>query len=97
RKGDGYGAKRGEIRPVEAEPYLFQMQNGEIGPIIEMSSGFHVFRLVERQFAGAQPLDEKTQAQVKKKLQNVILERESKRLVGEMKRRAVIQIVDNDL
>jgi parvulin-like peptidyl-prolyl isomerase len=97
RKGDGYGAKRGEIRPVEVERYLFQMQNGEVGPIVELSSGFHVIRLVERQFAGPQPFDDKTQAQIKRKLQGVILEREYKRQVGEMKRRAVILIVENEL
>ena len=44
------------------------------------------------------PLDaELTQAQIKKKLQSVILEREYKRVVSEMKRRAVILIVDSEL
>jgi len=73
------------------------MHDGEVGPIVELSTGFHVFRLVERQYAGMQPFDEKTQALVKKKLTNVIMEREYKRTLNEMKRRAVIQILDSDL
>jgi len=97
RKGDGYGAKRGEIRPVEAEPYLFQMHEGDLGPIIEISTGYHVFRLVERQYPGLQPFDDKTQALIKRKLSGVIMEREYKRTLNEMKRRAVIQILDSEL
>jgi peptidyl-prolyl cis-trans isomerase SurA len=97
RKGDGYGAKRGEIRPVETEPYLFEMHEGDIGPIVELSTGFHVFRLVERQYPGMQPFDEKTQSLIKKKLTAVIMDREYKRTVDELKRRAVIQVLDNDL
>jgi peptidyl-prolyl cis-trans isomerase SurA len=97
RKGDGCGAKHGEIRPVEAEPYLFQMQESDIGPIVEIPTGFHVFRLVERQYPGLQPFDDKTQALIKKKLSAVIMEREYKRTLNEMKRRAVIQIIDSDL
>jgi hypothetical protein len=72
------------------------MHDGAIGPILEVASGFHVFRLVERQHAGLQPFGEKTQALVRKKLTNVSMERTYKRIVNEMKRRAVIQILDSD-
>lgn len=96
RKGDGYGQKRGEIRPLEVEEHLFAMREGETGPIVEMATGFHVIRLVEREHAGMQPFDEKAQALIKKKLQGIIMEREYKRIVNEMKRRAVIHVLDTE-
>ena len=91
-KGVGCGQHRGEIRPVEVEPYLFQMHEGDIGPVVEVTNGFHVFRLVKRDYAGLRPLDEKTQAEIRRKLENAVFEREYKRLVAELKRKAVIEI-----
>jgi hypothetical protein len=92
--GDGYGQRRGEIRPPEAEAVLFSLKDGQVGPLIEMASGFHVVRLVQREYAGLQPLDEKTQAEIRKKVQNAIGEREYKRILNELKKTASIQIFD---
>ena len=55
-KAEGLGQRRGEIRPLECESYLFQMKPGEVGPVVELPTGFHVFRLVKRDFAGQTPL-----------------------------------------
>jgi parvulin-like peptidyl-prolyl isomerase len=91
RNGEGYGQRRGEIQPAAIEPYLFAMQPGQVGPVVEIGNGFHVFRLAERQHAGLRPLDEKTQLEIKKKLQNLIADREYKRILGELKRKATIE------
>lgn len=91
RNGEGYGQRRGEIKPPEAEPILFQLKEGELGPLIEWSSGFHVIRLVKRDYAGARPLDDKTQAEIRKKLQNLIADREFKRIVADLRRVAKIE------
>ena len=64
--------------------------------MVEMSSGFHVIRLVERQEAGLQRLDEKTQKEIKKKLQNIIMEREYRRLVDNLKQKAAVRIVESE-
>src|SRR4029077_2587769 len=76
RGGDGNGRRRGEIRPIEAEPILFQMRDGEIGPILETTNGFHVVRLIKRDYQGVMPFDDKTQAAIRRKLQNETFERE---------------------
>lgn len=94
RQGYGTGQKRGEVRPPEAEPILFRMSEGTVGPIIETYSGFHVIKLVEREYAGLHPFDEKTQSEIKKKLQGIIADREYKRLVEDLKRKATVQIID---
>ena len=92
RNGEGYGHRHGEIKPPEAEPYLFRMSEGEIGPIVEQANGFHVMRLVKRQVAGLKPFDAKTQKAIKNKLEMQVWEREYKRVLADLKRKASIQI-----
>ena len=93
RDGEGFGHLRGEIRPPQAEPVLFQMRPGQVGPIIEQRQGFHVIRLVTRQYQGLRPLDENVQNEIRRKLQNEVFERESKRLIADLKSKAIIEKV----
>jgi peptidyl-prolyl cis-trans isomerase SurA len=88
---EGEGHKRGEVRPAEAEPILFRLKDGEVG-FLELDTGFHVVRLVKRQHAGRMPFDETVQKQIRDKLRNQVFQREMKRLVDGLKRRAVIEI-----
>jgi parvulin-like peptidyl-prolyl isomerase len=92
RNGEGFGQRRGEIKPQEAEPILFRLKDGEVGPIVEMPTGFHVIRLVKRQYAGLIPLDQNTQEEIRKKLQNAVADRETKRLLAELRQNATIEV-----
>jgi hypothetical protein len=91
RHGEGIGRKPGEIKPPEAEPLLLSLKENDVA-LVEQPHGFHVVRLVKRQHAGTMPFDEKTQKLIKDKLRMEILQRESKRLVTELKRKAVIEV-----
>jgi parvulin-like peptidyl-prolyl isomerase len=91
RSGQGQGRRRGEIQPPEVEPILFQMQDGQVGPLVELPTGFHIIRLVQRDYAGQVPLDAKTQNQIRDKLRNEVFRREAKRTVEELRRRATIE------
>jgi peptidyl-prolyl cis-trans isomerase SurA len=91
RRGEGIGHQRGEIRPIEAEPVLFSLRDTEAAAV-ETSSGFHVMKLVKREYAGRMPLDEKLQKEIKRKLQNDAFERETKRLLTDLKSRCAIEI-----
>jgi parvulin-like peptidyl-prolyl isomerase len=91
RGGEGQGSKRGEIRPPEAEPLLFQLRDGQVGPLIELPTGFHVIRLVKRTYAGMLPF-EKAQKPIRDKLRGEVFQREMKRIVGDLKRKSVIEI-----
>jgi parvulin-like peptidyl-prolyl isomerase len=93
RGGEGNGQRQGEIQPREAEPLLFKMKDGEVGPVIELSTGFHVIRLIKRDYAGPMPFDDKVQALIRKKLSGEIFEREFKRLLGELRRKSTIEVV----
>jgi len=92
-KAEGLGQRRGEIRPIECESYLFQMRPGDVGPVVELPTGFHVFRLVKRDVAGQTPLNDKTQEEIRRKLQVQVAEREWKYLVTDLKKKAKIEII----
>jgi parvulin-like peptidyl-prolyl isomerase len=93
RGAEGQGSKRGAIRPSEAEPVLFQLRDGQVGPLVELPTGFHVIRLVKRTRAGMLPFgDEKVQKQIREKLRGEVFQREMKRIVGDLKRKAVIEV-----
>jgi hypothetical protein len=91
RNGAGIGKKRGEIQPPDCEEHLFSMKAGDVGPIIEGANGYHVFKLVKRDFAGKKPFDVETQKDIKGKLRAAMYEREAKTIVNDLKRRAVIE------
>jgi hypothetical protein len=95
RKGEGLGQKRGEVKPSEVEGYLFGMKEGQI-MLVEFPTGYHIIRLDHRDFAGPQPLDKQTQLEIKRKLSNIIADREYKRLLKEMRSKATIQILLDD-
>lgn len=93
RKGAGNGQLRGQIQPRELEEHLWRMKPGEVGPVVELSTGVHVFRVVKRDFAGQLPFNEDVQTRIGSRLKNIIADREYKRIVKELRERAVIDIV----
>jgi peptidylprolyl isomerase len=88
-RGDGYGQKRGEIQPREAEPVLFALRDGDV-TLVEMPTGFHVVRMVNHTYAGRMPLDDKVQTQIRDKLRNEVGIREQKRFLAHLKANATI-------
>jgi parvulin-like peptidyl-prolyl isomerase len=92
RNGDGLGHKPGEIVPPQAEAVVWSLKAGEVGPLIDVGFGFHVVRVVEREYAGRRPFDVACQADIRKKLQNLIADREYKRIVDELKQKATIVV-----
>jgi peptidyl-prolyl cis-trans isomerase SurA len=88
---EGIGRQRGEIKPAEAEAVLWNLKPGE-SALVELPFGYHIVRLNERQVAGRRPFDEKVQKEIKDKLRNDVFTTEMKRLVNDLKRRAIIEI-----
>ena len=88
-----YRARAGEIRPPAVEDALFKLKPGEMA-LVELDSGYHLVRVVNRSYAGRRPFDEKTQAEVRKKLQAAIADREYRKLIDDLKRKAAIVITE---
>ncbi len=91
KDAEGTGHRFNEVRPSEVAEVLFRLRDGEVGPLVELATGFHIVRVIHRDVAGQLPFDEKVQKQIKEKLRNDIGQREMKRLVNEMKRTAIIE------
>ncbi|HTK75027.1 MAG TPA: hypothetical protein VL371_07180, partial [Gemmataceae bacterium] len=91
RNGDGLGSKPGEIKPAEVEATVLSLRPGE-SALVELRFGYHIVKVVQRQYAGRRPFDVACQSEVVRKLQNQIAEREYKRIVDELKKKATIQI-----
>ncbi len=90
---EGIGHKRGEIRPNEVEETIFRMKEGELA-LIEVQPGFRIVKVIKRQHAGQRPFDEKVQKEIKDKLRGEIFQQEMKRIVNDLKRRAIIEIAN---
>jgi hypothetical protein len=93
RNGAGVGEKPGEIFPQELEPTILALKQGQV-TVKETESGYHILRVSERTYAGARPYDEKLQAEIRRRLQNEIFEREAKRFVDTLWKRTQPQIWD---
>jgi parvulin-like peptidyl-prolyl isomerase len=91
KKGAGIGTRREDVSPPEASAVLFQMRDGDVGPIVTVPAGFHVIRLVKRTQAGLAPFDDETQKAIKEKLRNEAYTMESKRFLDELKKNAHIE------
>jgi parvulin-like peptidyl-prolyl isomerase len=92
RNGAGLGSVKGQIKPAELEETLFRLREGEIGPVVALSTGVHIIRVTKREFAGVMPLDEKTQKLIENKIKNQVAEHEYKRIIRELRTRAVIEV-----
>jgi hypothetical protein len=93
RGGEGFGQQRSEIRPPELAPHLFEMKEGQIGPVVDLQTGVHIFCLTKREYAGQLPLNDKVQREIRRKLENQVAEREYKELVRMLRARSIIRIV----
>jgi peptidyl-prolyl cis-trans isomerase SurA len=92
RNGAGLGTVKGQIKPAELEETLFRLKEGEIGPVIALSTGVHIIRVTKREFAGVTLLDEKTQKLIENKIKYQVMEHEQKRIIRELRNRSVIEI-----
>ncbi len=91
QQGLGLGSERGKVKPPEAEEILFKLRAGEVGPVIELRDGFHVVKVLRRDYAGAMPYDEKVQLAVKEKIRNDVYQKERKRFLDELRKSAQIE------
>jgi parvulin-like peptidyl-prolyl isomerase len=103
RNGAGLGSRlsyrdaagkliEGDIRPAELDEPLSRLREGEIGPVIPFSTGVHLIRVTKREYAGQLPLNDETQKTIRKKMEGQLFEREYRRIVRELKTRAVIRM-----
>lgn len=89
---DGIGTRREDVPPDVSE-MVFALKPGQISPVIETPTGFHIIKVLEREYAGLRPLDEKTQADCMEKIRIEYSQKESRKMVEGMWRKATIQVL----
>ncbi len=92
RGGEGLGTKRGEVSPPQVAEVIWSLKSGQVGPLIDMGFGFHIVRVASRDYAGRKPFDIATQDAIRKKLTNIIADREYKHIVEELRRKATVTV-----
>ena len=93
-QGVGVGSKRGEIQPQDVERVVWSLKPGEVGPLIETPTGYHIVKIAEREFAGTRPFDVKVQHQIRDKLLRQYREDEYHKLIEELWRKGVVRIIE---
>ena len=94
RNGDGVGTTRGEIRPSELEPAVFQTPPGQVSTLIQGATGYHIIKATEHAQAGIRPLDEKCQSDIREMLFEQMRKQVEGRLTENLWRKGAVQIVD---
>jgi peptidyl-prolyl cis-trans isomerase SurA len=94
RNGEGVGTKRGEIDPPELEKPVFDVAVGEISPLLQTATGYHIVKVVEKQPGGTRPFDATVQAAIRAKLTKQIQEKEGNRLLDDLWRRYRPRVIE---
>jgi peptidyl-prolyl cis-trans isomerase SurA len=94
QNGFGSGELRGKIQPPDVEETLWSLKRGQMSGVIQTATGYHIVKVVEREFAGVQPFDIAVQGKIRDKLNDAITEAETKKLVQELWRKGVVQTMN---
>ena len=92
KNGEGHGNRPGEIKPAELAPYLFKLEAGKIGPVVPLGSGVHLIRVTKREYKGQLPLNDEVAKTIRRKLEKELADREYRRLVRDLRARAVWRV-----
>lgn len=95
RDGEGIGQKRGEIQPQEMEDVIFTMDAGQVSPLLQTATGYHIVKVVERQKAGVKPFDRDLQTEIRERLARQVQKQEYERLLDELWRKYRPKVVEN--
>lgn len=93
---DGIGTTRQDV-PQDVAPAVWSLQPGQISGVIRTPTGFHIVKVLEREYAGVRPLDVRVQNTIAEKLKKKYKEDERKRLIQELWRYGTIQIFPNSM
>ncbi|HEY2911228.1 MAG TPA: peptidyl-prolyl cis-trans isomerase, partial [Gemmataceae bacterium] len=88
--GEGNGTERGAIQPPDVEPTVWALKAGQVSAVIETPAGFHIVKVVSRDYAGIKPFDEKVQKEARARLLQEFHDREYKLFVDQLWRAGTV-------
>ncbi len=94
RNGEGLGTKKGEFQPAELESILLELTEGQISPLLQTATGYHIVKIVESRKAGTRPFDGKVQSEIRAKLTRQLQSKEYDKMVDDLWRRYRPRVVE---
>lgn len=94
QNGFGVGSTRGEVLPLDIEPTVWALKPGQLSGVIQTPTGFHVLKVVERDYAGVLPFDTKVQGKIRDKLNDALYDADAKKMIDDLWRKGVVRILD---
>lgn len=94
RNGEGLGTKKGEIQPSELESVVLELKEGQLSPLLQTATGYHIVKVVESTKAGIRPFDGKVQSEIRAKLTKQLQEKEYTKIVDELWRKYRPRVVE---
>ncbi|HSQ56524.1 MAG TPA: peptidyl-prolyl cis-trans isomerase [Gemmata sp.] len=91
--GVGIGSRRGEIQPADVEPTVWALRPGEVSKVIPTPSGYHIVKVVERDYVDLRPFDAKVQTEIREKILRKAREEEYHRLVEDLWRMGAVRVI----
>lgn len=93
---DGIGTTHQDV-PPDVAPAVWSLQPGQFSDIIKTNTGFHIVKVVEREYAGVRPLDWRLQTTIVDKIKRQNRDQEYKKVVQELWRNAMIKVYPNPM
>jgi hypothetical protein len=103
QKGFGTGERRSGredskedwIQPEDIEPTVWSLKPGQVSAVVQTPTGYHLVKVVEREYAGTRPFDAKLQNEIREKLNKAILDADEVKLVEELWRKGVVRVIED--
>ena len=94
QKGFGSGEKRNEIQPADLEATVWTLKPGQMSGILQTPTGYHLVKVVERDYSGVRPFDADLQNKIRDKITRAQMEIEYNKLVDELWRKGVVRVFE---
>lgn len=94
QNGFGVGEKRGEVLPADVEPTVWALKVGQVSAVIPTPTGYHIVKVVERDYAGVRPFDAKLQGEIREKLNRQLYEADEAKMIEELWRKGVVRVIE---
>jgi parvulin-like peptidyl-prolyl isomerase len=93
RSGSGEN-KEDWIQPLDVEPTVWALKAGEVSPVIQTPTGYHLVKVVQREYAGVRPFDPKLQSEIRDKMNKELSDLNEAKMVEELWRKGVVRVVE---
>ena len=92
--GFGVGEKRGEISPKDIESTVWSLKMSQVSGLIQTPTGYHIVKVVERDYESLLPFDSKIQSKIRDKLNDAVYDQNKKKMVEDLWRKGVVRILE---